>query len=1367
MADNAIDPVSTQRADCDGSASLPIEEGTCTSNRTNVKKAELIELVKNKKCPESWEGRKISYGLMQSLFEVVQEVISENGGRQDDMIRESLGILDDKIAFSSKFKVSNLKRSVFKKLDGEKNTALYADAVVDSLYKAATTVVTCNIAMIGVECVKAGITKAMLSNILQGEALQLPKVVLTNEMVRELDEFRKKEYFNCEDLAKWICALSASTGSLNQSSVWSSVERMLRKKMELTKYGKMDEVKILMAKDFCLPVARDELPGTRANLVVEEPEVLALKKLVKQNTTEIEALLDAIASSGKEISILTDVVRELSQSRAEQDEELVSMKNQLSQIKEQEKSTSKKLEAALKKLGKIDARNVHRRESRKDQKIEDLSQQKSECEEKLEKTLQELLEKSEMLDSLNKKLILAGQAKRCEQKMKSHYKTEWEKLKAVSESDEIRAMRSILKEQQQEIRYLENENAMLEERIEHFLHHEVESFQQGRYKDEIRQVYQDLMCIGVGANNVESIIRNGLEKIGGISTENLRLPQKTFAKYMFLEARGMAQIQLAEELLDGWQGEDRTLYSDGTSKFGYPYATFDVKTGSGEARVVGLRDLSGGTAVEQLEVMKEVLKDVVSMREGEDKDGLVAKIIYSIKNLMSDRCIVQKKFNEILDQYRRDVVPTVVEGWEKMTELEQEKVLKMNDFFCGLHYIVGMADQTEAGLKVYEQLLFGCEKVGSLRTKRGYSKGESGTLRLIRTVCKAVQAKGCEKSGRPVQFQTYLRSVKGTDKVPLAPFKGNRFNITFYNGAGIYYLHSDLLNFFKRVHSENRLLGAVHDDLQINAFIAGCRALGLISKLVTGPLWRILEDESVHVLDMTSKYQHMLHTFERWAEDASEVLKGDVILFEGYNVVKDQCFQKLVEASAEFDVLTLQALELIFAALVVKTKRLLADHLEGGKYEAPSEEQKNESKTVVKTNVMPERDFGMLDRLIMEKPRSTTLVLEGIIMFNKNKTGAWRDKLPQEKRALVMQMVRQSKDQQRKVFATRQLAIRQRRNEKMEKQAEEEEKKAQKIRVKKQMLMDEIEKVGLWKTEQQVKENVKKLVDESEKVRALSLQIQFRKVVLSAFHPEKEVFQMSAKGIKFDSKRLTDNLIAILQKALEDLEEEEEEETETAPPVLQTAINPQALEERKQKYREEAAREQSKAQLKRKQGDEGGQRKKRKKSQSSAEQIVVPVVHTPEDLIGKRVRHFCADESGSDASWYEGCVMAMCSRGHNPFFEIYYDGYPDVTYKFQLMTHLQQGILELIPLTKKDLLGANICHRLKVGNSDEWFKGKVLGVVSESNPENPDFSVEYEGERCYDSDDDEASDEEDANEGSHVEDYPLLEDYLNGDLRLL
>ena len=65
---------------------------------------------------------------------------------------------------------------------------------------------------------------------------------------------------------------------------------------------------------------------------------------------------------------------------------------------------------------------------------------------------------------------------------------------------------------------------------------------------------------------------------------------------------------------------------------------------------------------------------------------------------MSDRCIVQKKFNTILGQFRKEIVPAVIQGWDLTKEEEQEKMLHMNDFFCGLHYIVGMADQSEAAL---------------------------------------------------------------------------------------------------------------------------------------------------------------------------------------------------------------------------------------------------------------------------------------------------------------------------------------------------------------------------------------------------------------------------------------------------------------------------------------------------------------------------------------------------------------------------------------------------------------------------------------------------------------------------------------------
>ena len=172
---------------------------------------------------------------------------------------------------------------------------------------------------------------------------------------------------------------------------------------------------------------------------------------------------------------------------------------------------------------------------------------------------------------------------------------------------------------------------MLEERMEDFINKEVQGlYEQGSYSDEVREVYQDLMCLGVGANSAENIVRKILEKIAGIKVD--RLPKKTFAKYMYLEVRGLPQFQVADELLDSWKCQDKTLYNDGTSKYGYSYSTYDILTSSGEGHVIGLRDMAGGTAEEQLEVFKQVLTDVVSMKEGKNDGGdndLVGKIFFN------------------------------------------------------------------------------------------------------------------------------------------------------------------------------------------------------------------------------------------------------------------------------------------------------------------------------------------------------------------------------------------------------------------------------------------------------------------------------------------------------------------------------------------------------------------------------------------------------------------------------------------------------------------------------------------------------------------------------------------------------------------
>ena len=167
----------------------------------------------------------------------------------------------------------------------------------------------------------------------------------------------------------------------------------------------------------------------------------------------------------------------------------------------------------------------------------------------------------------------------------------------------------------------------------------------------------------------------------------------------------------------------------------------------------------------------------------------------------------------------------------------------VNDFYCGLHFLVALGDQAEESLKIWENLLFDdVSKVGSLAHGR-YSKGDSGTLRLSeKSVCKSVSERGCEKSGCMVSFATFLKENFNAKDIPLYPFLGNRFNIIFLNGAGVFELFSKLMSFFDLIDKENKLL-TVYCDLNVLQYKIGSRALGLIHKLVTRPLWQKLESE--------------------------------------------------------------------------------------------------------------------------------------------------------------------------------------------------------------------------------------------------------------------------------------------------------------------------------------------------------------------------------------------------------------------------------------------------------------------------------------------------------------------------------------------
>jgi len=72
--------------------------------------------------------------------------------------------------------------------------------------------------------------------------------------------------------------------------------------------------------------------------------------------------------------------------------------------------------------------------------------------------------------------------------------------------------------------------------------------------------YQDLVLMGVGTNNVENVVRTVLKSFTKLEVESL--PKTTFSRLMFLEARRISQIHVAESLTKNFESYQK-LYMDG------------------------------------------------------------------------------------------------------------------------------------------------------------------------------------------------------------------------------------------------------------------------------------------------------------------------------------------------------------------------------------------------------------------------------------------------------------------------------------------------------------------------------------------------------------------------------------------------------------------------------------------------------------------------------------------------------------------------------------------------------------------------------------------------------------------------------------
>ncbi|CAB1338979.1 unnamed protein product [Coregonus sp. 'balchen'] len=337
--------------------------------------------------------------------------------------------------------------------------------------------------------------------------------------------------------------------------------------------------------------------------------------------------------------------------------------------------------------------------------------------------------------------------------------------------------------------------------------------------------------------------------------------------------------------------------------------------------------------------------------------------IFMCKKIGSDN-----NFKPILAKYRSDVLPLIVEEYDVFSHAEKTMMSLVNQLLCGLHLIDGLAHQASTTLLLWENIIFGENKVGVHSSPDiGPTELESGTVRLGNTVNHAVQEQRWGMDGYLVPFTTFLASKGAFYEVPLSPSSGNRIDGLFHNAAGVYSIHDDIIvpgtMKMRVVCLQQLLLVWRFSHLKQDAELW----------IIIDPLWRALTLKE-DVLDMEVRYQTLVTKLKQWHEDGRDLVEGNVRLFDDIEVPKDLVFDRLTMwTDPDFFQLTVQIVELLLASFLrVCCKMLLID-----------------LQQVSKINDRCRKDFEIIEQLQKAKANSISIAVEAMGMCKTNHTWEW------------------------------------------------------------------------------------------------------------------------------------------------------------------------------------------------------------------------------------------------------------------------------------------------------------------------------------------------------------------------------------------
>ena len=172
---------------------------------------------------------------------------------------------------------------------------------------------------------------------------------------------------------------------------------------------------------------------------------------------------------------------------------------------------------------------------------------------------------------------------------------------------------------------------------------------------------------------------------------------------------------------------------------------------------------------------------------------------------------------------------------------------------------------------------------------------------------------------------------------------------------------------------------SINADIDNKVHTAGFCALGIVNKLITGPLFRLVEEEG-HIFALNTVWYELQVLLERCSQNKSTLLYRNCSLPGGI-LRKDSVYEELFcdTGDEEFDVLTVECSEICCSCLVL-VNRQLKGQLPGGKFYQLAPDVIEE--TSQKTNILSERGFAQMDRKVSQKPNISTIAASGAIFIS-------------------------------------------------------------------------------------------------------------------------------------------------------------------------------------------------------------------------------------------------------------------------------------------------------------------------------------------------------------------------------------------------